>query len=87
MRHTFFAATKSTPDGAIERMQEITRAVGAVPQLISPHDHDRLVARISHLPQIISTVLADQTAGTQRACRTGLAFHDTAGCKSVSRLA
>ena len=32
----FLCPTKSTPAGAIERMQEIVRAVGAVPQVISP---------------------------------------------------
>jgi prephenate dehydrogenase len=75
----FLCRTKSTPAGAIERMQEITRAVGAVPQLISPHDHDRLVAQISHLPQIISTALAEQTAAHSALAGQGL--------RSMTRLA
>ncbi len=32
--------------------------IGAIVHTLSPADHDRLVARISHLPQIVSTVLA-----------------------------
>jgi prephenate dehydrogenase len=57
----FLCSIKSTPEGAIERMCELAEAIGAIPQVISPENHDRLVAQISHLPQIISTALADQT--------------------------
>jgi prephenate dehydrogenase len=53
---------KSTPKGATERMQEIAKSIGSVPHIVSPQDHDRLVAQISHLPQIISSLLAAQTS-------------------------
>src|SRR5439155_26150974 len=46
---------------------------------ISPEDHDRLVARTSHLPQIISTILAYQTAGHKDLAGPGL--------RSMTRLA
>jgi prephenate dehydrogenase len=75
----FLCRTKSSPDGAIERMCELAEAVGAIPQVISAENHDRLVAQISHLPQIISTALADQTAG-----HAGLAGP---GLRSMTRLA
>src|SRR5690349_13907251 len=75
----FLCRTKSTPEGAIERMREIAEAVGAIPQVISPDDHDRLVAQISHLPQIISTALADQTAAHATVAGPGL--------RSMTRLA
>jgi prephenate dehydrogenase len=58
----FFCPVPSTPPGAVEKMQTIIRAIGAVPHAISPEDHDQLVAQISHLPQIISSVLAHHTA-------------------------
>src|SRR5207249_670927 len=48
----FICRVKSTPDGAFETMQGIAHAIGATPHLISSEDHDRLVAQISHLPQI-----------------------------------
>jgi prephenate dehydrogenase len=48
----FLCRVKSTPDGALESMRDVAKAIGAVPQEISPEDHDRLVAQISHLPQI-----------------------------------
>jgi len=75
----FLCRTKSTPGGAIERMCEIAEAVGATPQVLSPENHDRFVAQISHLPQIISTALADQTAA-----HAGLAGP---GLRSMTRLA
>src|SRR6185369_3774616 len=46
----FLCRVKSSPDGAIERMQQIAQAIGATPRVISAEDHDRLVAQISHLP-------------------------------------
>ena len=70
---------KSTPDGAMETMREMANAIGAAPHEISPEDHDRLVAQISHLPQILSTVLADQTSAHKEAAGPGL--------RSMTRLA
>ncbi len=75
----FLSRIKSTPDGALERMAEIAKAIGATPQEISPEDHDRLVAQISHLPQILSTLLADQTAAHKDVAGPGL--------RSMTRLA
>jgi prephenate dehydrogenase len=75
----FLCRIKSTPDGAIERMSELAEAVGAIPQIISPENHDRLVAQISHLPQIVSTALADQTAAYSTLAGPGL--------RSMTRLA
>ena len=75
----FLCRVKSTPDGAMETMREMANAIGATPQEISPEDHDRLVAQISHLPQILSTVLADQTSAHKEAAGPGL--------RSMTRLA
>jgi prephenate dehydrogenase len=75
----FLCRTKSTPHGAIERMTELAEAVGAIPQIISPENHDSLVAQISHLPQIISTALADQTSAHSTLAGPGL--------RSMTRLA
>src|SRR5262249_42501274 len=49
----FLCVVKSTPAGALELMNDFAKAIGAKPHEISPEDHDRLVARISHLPQIL----------------------------------
>jgi len=75
----FLCPVKSAPAGATELMLEIAKRIGATPQVISPEDHDRLVAQISHLPQILSTLLADQTSGHQDLAGPGL--------RSMTRLA
>jgi prephenate dehydrogenase len=36
--------------------------IGAKPRVLDPETHDRVVAQISHLPQILSTALADYTS-------------------------
>jgi len=75
----FLCPVKSTPPRALETMREIAKAIGAVPQEISPEDHDRLVAQISHLPQLLSTLLADQTSPHKAVAGPGL--------RSMTRLA
>ena len=75
----FLCRVKSTPDRVLETMRNIATAVGATPHVISPEDHDRLVAQISHLPQILSTVLADHTAENRKFAGPGL--------RSMTRLA
>lgn len=75
----FLCPVKSMPDGAVEGMQVIAKAIGAVPHVIQPDDHDRIVAQISHLPQIISTLLAAQTGAHKDLSGPGL--------RSMTRLA
>ena len=75
----FFCGVKSSPAGAFEQVEALAKAVHAVPYVISPEEHDRLVAQISHLPQIISTLLADQTAAHKELAGPGL--------RSMTRLA
>jgi prephenate dehydrogenase len=75
----FCCGVKSTPAGAFEQVEALAKAVHAVPYVISPEEHDRLVAQISHLPQIISTLLADQTAAHKELAGPGL--------RSMTRLA
>ena len=75
----FLCRVQSTPPGAVEEVQAIAKAIHAVPHVISPDEHDRLVAQISHLPQIISTLLADQTAPHKELAGPGL--------RSMTRLA
>ena len=75
----FLCPLKCTPRGALDRLQKIATAIGAVPNVITPEDHDRLVAQISHLPQIVSSLLADQTAAHKEFAGPGL--------RSMTRLA
>jgi prephenate dehydrogenase len=75
----FLCPISSTPPGAISKVENVIRVIGGVPHVISPENHDRLAAEISHLPQILSTVLADHTGAHREFAGPGL--------KSVTRLA
>jgi prephenate dehydrogenase len=68
----FLCPVQSTPAGALERMQDIVKSIGAVPHVISPEEHDRLVALVSHLPQVISSALANQTSDQSAVAGPGL---------------
>ena len=49
--------TPRTDPGAVERVSSLARAVGAMPVTLTPEDHDRAVALVSHLPYLISVAL------------------------------
>jgi len=77
---TFFLCPVSTaPQGALARVTRVVEAIGAKPVVTTPEEHDRVVAQLSHLPQILSTLLADQTS--ERFALAG------PGWKSLTRLA
>ena len=61
------------------RLTPVLGSIGAHPLVIDPKHHDSLVAQLSHLPQILSTLLADQTAANKDLAGPGW--------KSVTRLA
>ena len=46
------------------RLEALVRVLGAVPLLVAPSDHDRLVAISSHAPQVLSVMLGSALAGT-----------------------
>ncbi|NTU93634.1 MAG: prephenate dehydrogenase [Chlorobiaceae bacterium] len=57
----------------------LLEAAGCIPSVMSPEEHDRVYANISHLPQLISTALMTH-------CRENIA-RSGPGFASVSRLA
>lgn len=67
--------TETTDPAAIDRVEGLWRALGMVVHRFAPAEHDRAVARLSHLPHALSVVLMDQAhrgAGLELAS-TGLA--------------
>lgn len=59
-----------TPEEAIRRVEALWRAVGAHTLRMPPEEHDRLLARTSHLPHLVSAALAE-TIGRDRAEEVG----------------
>lgn len=75
----FLCPISTTPPDAVPKLTRLLQTIGAKPSVIDPEKHDRLVAELSHLPQILSTLLADHTS-------TDKDFAGP-GWKSVTRLA
>jgi len=75
----FLCPIATTPADAISKLTPVLGGIGAHPLLIDPRQHDSLVAQLSHLPQILSTLLADQTSANKDLAGPGW--------KSVTRLA
>ena len=42
---------------SLERLQQFVKALGAIPHVMSPTEHDRLLAFLSHLPQLTASAL------------------------------
>ena len=60
-------------------LSELLRASGCKPLFMTPEEHDRVYANISHLPQLVSTTLMDH-------CRDNVAWAGP-GFASMTRLA
>ena len=75
----FLSEVRTTPKGALNAVSALLRTIGAEPIPVSAKAHDRIVAKISHLPQLLSTLLAIQNAGN-------MSFAGP-GARSMTRLA
>jgi prephenate dehydrogenase len=56
-RPWLFTPPLGRADEAVEKLGRFVRALGAVPQTIEPESHDRLLAFVSHLPQLTASAL------------------------------
>jgi prephenate dehydrogenase len=78
--------TASTDATALDRIERFVSEVGAQPILMDAERHDRLVAVVSHLPQVASTALmglaAEQEAGEPEILQLA-----AAGFRDLTRLA
>ncbi len=54
----FLTPTDYTSENTISTVKGLVEIIGAKPVFITPEEHDKLVAYISHLPQILSTCLS-----------------------------
>ena len=54
----YLCPSHETNDRALRVITDLWTGIGAVPETISAHDHDILLASTSHLPQLTATALA-----------------------------
>lgn len=82
----FLTPSQDVPDEKITILQNFIAALGAIPIIYSPEDHDRTTAYISHIPHVIAASLvnlvshADQKDGMYRELAAG-------GFKDITRIA
>jgi len=56
-RPWLFTPSKGHDAAALDKLKAFAAGLGAVPQTLSPEEHDRLLAFISHLPQLTVSAL------------------------------
>ncbi len=56
-RPWLFTPTEGSQPAALPRLRQFVAALGAVPYVLSPGAHDRLIAFLSHLPQLTASAL------------------------------
>jgi prephenate dehydrogenase len=71
--------TSSSSSQAVEAVTALARACGASPVQLAPEEHDRLLARLSHAPQIVASALAATLAAmtSEQAGLAGPGLRDT----------
>jgi prephenate dehydrogenase len=79
-RPWLFTPHKGHDIQALEKLMSFATGLGAVPRTVSPEDHDRLLAFISHLPQLtVSTLMhvVGEAAGEEGLNLSGRGLQDT----------
>jgi prephenate dehydrogenase len=59
---TWILCTDGASDGDLTRMRELVTSLGAVPVTMTAAEHDAAVAAISHMPQVLASVLVQVAA-------------------------
>jgi prephenate dehydrogenase len=79
--------TTHTDPGAYRTLHRLVAGVGARPMAVDPVHHDRLVAVISHLPQLAATTLMNLAADQARQQHAGLLLLAAGGFRDATRVA
>ena len=78
--------TQSTNPEAVDAVSELWKTVGAQVELMSPGDHDFLIAAASHLPHVVACALIRTVAGVGNNRGKALDFAAT-GFADATRIA
>jgi len=78
-------SARSTPD-AIDRVERLWRATGSQVERMAPDEHDRILARASHLPQVVASALAAALCG-ERVGEREAAAYGAGGLRDTTRIA
>ena len=72
--------TEQNPQVAVTRIKDLALQLGALPSVMSPAEHDRAVAAVSHLPQLVASALAARLSSVEdsQLSLAGQGLRDTA---------
>jgi prephenate dehydrogenase len=79
--------TAETSDDALAVVSELVRAIGARVLVLAPAEHDTIVGLVSHLPQLVASVLADVAAEAVEAERDAVMAVAGPGFRDTTRIA
>ena len=77
---TILTPTQRTSDAALKKISTLWRSLGAKVSLLSPEEHDHILALVSHLPHLVAMALVDAVP------EEALSFA-AAGFKDTTRIA
>lgn len=79
--------TEHSSDTALARANAFVRDVGGRALVLNPGEHDRIVGLVSHLPQLVASVLADVAAEAVGAQRDAVMAVAGPGFRDTTRIA
>lgn len=85
-RRAILTPSARTTPAALERVERLWRATGARLERMSPVEHDEILARASHLPQLVASALAAALAGERVGGREA-AEYGAGGLRDTTRIA
>jgi prephenate dehydrogenase len=82
---TFIISEESKKFAALTEYAELIKRIGARITFLDPYLHDEIVAKVSHLPQLLSVILVNQSSTN----KNGIQFIDFAagGFRDMTRIA
>jgi prephenate dehydrogenase len=85
-RRVIITPSKTSTPEAIDKIEQLWRATGANVEQMDPDAHDRILARSSHLPQIVASALAASLKDERIAGKLA-ADYGAGGLRDTTRLA
>lgn len=76
----FLTPNGNTSRNTIEKVENLVKAIGAYPVIVEAHEHDKIVAQISHIPHLAAVMLAsllEKRNSTSYISFVGGGFRDT----------
>jgi len=83
----FLTPDDASPDATVNRLKTWVSTLGAFPVIVTAEEHDRILARTSHFPHVMASLLSTivgEEADQTMAAFTGSGFRDTTRIASGS---